>query len=103
MVPVVKHCIVEITSKKGPLLVGRAVDAYKLSDLQSYLNQFPASHYSQSGKEPLLFATVLLLSLQFRALVTFLAKDSSTRDYRTDAPHFAIALFHHKVSTEVAR
>ena len=44
------------------------LDAYHLSDLQQYLQQYPASHYSHNGKEPLLYAVVLLLSLQFRCV-----------------------------------
>lgn len=71
--------------------------AYTLSDLQSYLVQFPASHYSSNGREPLQYAIVLLLSLQFRAAVAFLAQDSTTKDYRIDAPHMAIALSHEQV------
>ena len=51
--------------------------AYTLSDLQSYLVQFPASHYSSSGREPLQYAT--------------------TKNYRVDAPHMAIALSHEQV------
>lgn len=73
--------------------------AYTLGDLQTYLQQFPAAHYSHNGRKPLLYATVLLLSLQFKAAVAFLAQDASTRDYRSDAVHLAIALIHHKVCT----
>lgn len=72
--------------------------AYTLADLQAYLGQFPAAHYSHGGREPLLYCTVLLLSLQFRAAVAFLAQDASARDYRVDAPHLAIALTHHQVT-----
>ena len=71
--------------------------AYTLADLQAYLGQFPAAHYSHGGREPLLYCTVLLLSLQFRAAVAFLAQDASARDYRVDAPHLAIALTHQQV------
>jgi hypothetical protein len=70
--------------------------AYALTDLQAYLQQFPASHYSAGGREPLLYATVLLLSLQFRAAVAFLARDGSARDFRADAVHLALALAHHQ-------
>ena len=42
------------------------VDGYSLGDLQAYLQQYPAAHYSHGGKEPLLYVVVLLLSLQFR-------------------------------------
>ena len=76
---------------------GRSGDAYRLSDLQQYIVHFPSSHYSQNGKEPLLYATVLVLSLQFKAAISFLAKDATTSSYRVDAPHFAIALHHHQV------
>jgi hypothetical protein len=50
-----------------------------------------------------MYATVLLLSLQFKALVGFLAKDSSSRAYRVDAPHIAIALLHHQVDLPYPR
>jgi hypothetical protein len=43
-------------------------------DLQEYLLKYPSSHYSKDGKEPLLYATVLLLSLQFRQAITYLTK-----------------------------
>ena len=76
---------------------GRLVERSKLAGVQSYLAQFPPSHYSQGGKEPLMYATVLLLSLQFRESVTFLAEDPTALSYRIDAPHFAIAFMHHKV------
>ena len=82
---------------------GRLVERFRLADLQSYLAQFPPSHYSQGGKEPLLYATVLLLSLQFRGVVAFLAKDPTARSYRLDAPHFAIAFMHHKVRARPCR
>ncbi len=45
-----------------------------------------------AGKEPLLYVMVLLLSLQLRECVAFLARDPSTRAYRADAVHLALAL-----------
>uniref|UniRef100_A0A061SE68 Nuclear pore protein n=1 Tax=Tetraselmis sp. GSL018 TaxID=582737 RepID=A0A061SE68_9CHLO len=72
--------------------------AYTLSDLQQYLGKYPASHYSKDGKEPLLYAVVLLLSLQFRQAVSFLAKDPSTHAHRIDAIHIAAALVHHDLA-----
>lgn len=80
------------------MFAGRSGDAYKLSDLQHYIVHFPSSHYSQNGKEPLLYATVLLLSLQFKAAIAFLAKDATAGSYRVDGPHLAIALLHHQAS-----
>ena len=49
------------------------------------------------GQEPLLYLTVLLLSLQFGAAVAFIARDPSTKPYRLDAVHLAIALLHHQL------
>ncbi|KAL4437959.1 hypothetical protein ABPG77_004180 [Micractinium sp. CCAP 211/92] len=73
------------------------LDCYLLSDLQNYLQQYPASHYSHNGKEPLLYVVVLLLSLQFRGAVAFLAREAATRDYRLDAVHLAICLQYYGV------
>ena len=47
---------------------------------------------SGQGKEPLLYVTVLLLSLQFHEALRFLWKDETTRMYRVDAVHLAIAM-----------
>ena len=76
--------------------------AFTLGDLQAYLLQFPASHYASGGREPLQYAMVLALSLQFRAAVAFLAQDAMTKDYRVDAPHIAIALSHEQVCIAAA-
>lgn len=72
----------------------------RLSDLQEYLSdpKWGAEHYSHGGREPLLYVTVLLLSLQFHRAVAFLAKHRLTDAFRVDAPHFAIALLAHEVS-----
>ena len=56
----------------GP--TGGAADPYTLADLQCYLNQFKPAHYSHGGREPLLYAVVLLLSVQPRGLLAFLAQ-----------------------------
>ena len=55
-------------------------------------------HYSAQGREPLLYAIVLLLTLQPRTAVAFLARHASTGSFRVDAVHLAIALVHHQVS-----
>lgn len=47
---------------------------------------------SKNNTEPLLYATVLLLSCQLGALVRYLWRDESTRVYRVDAVHLALAL-----------
>jgi hypothetical protein len=61
-------------------------------ELQGELSRWPATYYSKGGKEPLLYGTVLLLSLQFRAALHFLHKDDMARALRGDAVHLAIAL-----------
>jgi hypothetical protein len=45
----------------------------------------------------MLYVVVLLLSLQFRSAIAFLAKDPSAIDFRVEAPHLAIAAYHAKV------
>ena len=98
--------VTAVCSRKRPTCVrrsciraaGRLVERFKLADLQSYLTQFPPSH-SQDGKEPLLYAALLLLGLQFQGLVSFLAEDPTACSYRVDAPLFAIAFVHHQVCT----
>ncbi|KAK9828502.1 hypothetical protein WJX72_000423 [[Myrmecia] bisecta] len=75
---------------------GMPGEVYTLTDLQTYLTQYPDTHYSHGGREPLLYVMVLLYSLQFRGAVTFLAKHASAKTYRVDAVHLAIALQHHQ-------
>eukprot|EP00798_Chlamydomonas_sp_ICE-L_P020446 gene20446-27235_t len=68
------------------------VAPYTLQNMHADLSRWPASYYSKQGKEPLLYITVLLLSLQFQSALRFLWKDETTRQYRVDAVHLAIAL-----------
>jgi len=82
-------------------------DSYTLPTLQSHISRFGAAHFSAGGRDPFLYAAVLLLSAQPKAAVAFLAKDplarggsggqglnssSSTAGGRSDAPHLAAAL-----------
>ncbi|KAI8465435.1 MAG: Nup93/Nic96-domain-containing protein [Monoraphidium minutum] len=76
----------------SPGSAGSGAPAYRLSDLQAELNRWPAKYYSREGAEPLLYATVLLLSAQFRAALRFMATDDSAKGLRPDAVHVAIAL-----------
>jgi hypothetical protein len=82
---------------------GGAADAYTLADLQGYLNQFAPAHYSHAGREPLLYAVVLLLSAQPRGLLAYLAHDKAAAEYRLDAVHLAVALAHHQARQQEAR
>lgn len=70
------------------------LEAFTLADLQKYLLQYPPSHFSHGGREPLLYAVVLLLSLQAAAAVAFLARDPSAKDFRLDAVHLGACLWH---------
>jgi nuclear pore complex protein Nup93 len=70
-----------------------SLETYSLSDLQRYLAQYPPSHFSHGGREPLLYAVVLLLSCQGAAAVAFLARDPSAGDYRLDAVHLGACLW----------
>ena len=58
------------------------VTPYSISDMQADLGKWGSSYYSKQGKEPLLYVTVLLLSLQLHAALHFLWKDDTTRAYR---------------------
>jgi nuclear pore complex protein Nup93 len=66
--------------------------AYTLAALQAELNRWGPKYYSKDGKEPLLFLTVLLLSLQFKRGLAFLLKSDMAKAYRLDGIHLAIAL-----------
>ena len=66
--------------------------AYSLSALQTELNRWGARYYSKDGREPLLYLTVLLLSLQFRRGLAFLLRADMAKPYRLDGVHMAVAL-----------
>ena len=40
--------------------------AYTLSALQAELNRWDSKYYTSNGKDPLVYLTVLLLSLQYK-------------------------------------
>ena len=65
---------------------------YSLAELQSYLSRFPASHYAKGGREPLLAATVLVLSLRLGGACSFLAGDALAEGHAVDGAHLACAL-----------
>lgn len=75
----------------GPMPLAGPVP-YTLRELQGEINRWPPQYYSKEGKEPLLYLTVLLLSLQFAAAVRFLCKDKETKAYRIDGVHLAAVL-----------
>lgn len=73
---------------------GAPLPGYSVGDLQTEINRCNSSYYSKGGKEPLLYATVLLLTFQFRKVLDFLWKDEGCQAYRIDAVHLAITLQH---------
>lgn len=69
---------------------------YTLADFQSQINQYSSDHYSKGGQEPLLYAAVLLMSLQAEKAVEYLATNPKTHEFRVDAVHFAICFWYHR-------
>ncbi|KFM27199.1 Uncharacterized protein F751_4469 [Auxenochlorella protothecoides] len=67
-------------------------EVYGLRDLQQYLQQYPSSHYSHAGREPLQYVLVLVLTQQWTEAAAYLAQDPAARDLRVDAVYFCVAL-----------
>jgi nuclear pore complex protein Nup93 len=76
----------------GAPAAASALVPYTLADLQAYLARFEPAHYAKGGREPLLAATVLVLSLRFAAALSFLAEDPLAEGYAIDGVHVAAAL-----------
>jgi hypothetical protein len=70
-----------------------ARDAGSVTSLQETICQSKPEHYSRDGARPLLYASVLALSLQYKRLLLFLHKDRSTSGLRDLAPMLACALY----------
>ncbi|GMH40383.1 hypothetical protein BSKO_08287 [Bryopsis sp. KO-2023] len=71
--------------------------SFNLNKLQKRIREFSGSFYSREGKAPMMYALVLLASLQFKAAIQFLAQDSMAESYRSEAVHMALVLYHHKM------
>ncbi|KAK9290676.1 hypothetical protein L1049_008850 [Liquidambar formosana] len=65
---------------------------YSLDDLRVYLNKFEPSYYTKSGKDPLVYPYVLLLSIQLPPAVLYLSKETGDGGYGIDAAHISIVL-----------
>jgi hypothetical protein len=64
-----------------------AAGSFCIVDLQAYLRQFPSKHYSCEGRDPLMYVSVLLLSLQFKAALHYMLNDPAAAAYRVcDVP-----------------
>ncbi|XP_021844204.1 nuclear pore complex protein NUP93A-like [Spinacia oleracea] len=74
---------------------------YTLDDLQTYLNKFEPSYYTKSGKDPLMYPYVLLLSIQLLPAVIYLSKEMG-EGFNIDAVHIAITFADHGVFSEGA-
>ncbi|XP_061354767.1 nuclear pore complex protein NUP93A-like isoform X1 [Gastrolobium bilobum] len=73
---------------------------YSLDDLQNYLNKFEPSYYTKSGKDPLVYPYILLLSIQLLPAVLYLSKEKGDEGYNIDAAHLSIVLADHGVLSE---
>lgn len=72
---------------------------YTLEDLQTYLNKFEPSYYTKSGKDPLMYPYVLLLSVQLLPSVIYLSKEMG-EGFNIDAVHIAITCADYGVFSE---
>ena len=68
-------------------------EPHRLAELQQQLAQYPANYYTRDGKEPLLYAILLLLTLQFEAVVQYLATYTPSNMHGESNP-FAIEAVH---------
>jgi hypothetical protein len=84
-------------SKRLGSIGSSRLELYTLADFQAQINQYSAAHYSKGGQEPLLYAAVLLMSLQTEKAVEYLATNKSTHEFRIDSIHFAICMWYHRV------
>ncbi|KAG0496635.1 hypothetical protein HPP92_001177 [Vanilla planifolia] len=73
---------------------------YTLEDLQGYLNKFEPAYYTKSGKDPLVYPYVLLLSIQLLPAVLYLSKEIGDEGHNVDAVHISIVLADHGVISE---
>lgn len=76
---------------------------YSLDDLQTYLNKFEPSYYTKSGKDPLVYPYILLLSIQLLPAVLYMSKETGDEGYNVDAAHLSIVLADHEILSEGAR
>lgn len=68
-------------------------EPHRLAELQQQLAQYPANYYTRDGKEPLLYAILLLLTLQFEACIQYLATYTPSNLHGDNFP-FAIEAVH---------
>ncbi|KAJ8900130.1 hypothetical protein K2173_024246 [Erythroxylum novogranatense] len=90
----------DVPNGTSPVNLHEGSSPYSLEDLQVYLNKFEPSYYTKSGKDPLVYPYVLLLSIQLLPAALYLAKEPTDEGCDIDAVHLSIALADHGVLSE---
>ncbi|XWS56299.1 hypothetical protein CRYUN_Cryun09bG0074000 [Craigia yunnanensis] len=92
----------DVPGRTSSVILNEGLVPYALDDLQSYLNKFEPSYYTKSGKDPLVYPYVLLLSIQLMPAISYLSKEAGDEGYNIDAAHIAIVLADNGVLSEGA-
>lgn len=92
----------DIPGGTSSVILNEGLVPYSLDDLQAYLNKFEPSYYTKSGKDPLVYPYVLLLSIQLIPAVSYLSKEAGDEGYNIDAAQIAIVLADNGVLSEDA-
>ncbi|XVF75760.1 hypothetical protein PTKIN_Ptkin13bG0213100 [Pterospermum kingtungense] len=92
----------DVPGGTSSVVMNEGLVPYSLDDLQSYLNKFEPSYYTKSGKDPLVYPYVLLLSIQLIPAISYLSKEAGDEGYNIDAAHIAIVLADNGVLSEGA-
>ncbi|KAG0501121.1 hypothetical protein HPP92_001193 [Vanilla planifolia] len=90
----------ECPSGSSSVVLTDGLIPYTLEDLQGYLNKFEPAYYTKSGKDPLVYPYVLLLSIQLLPAVLYLSKEIGDEGHNVDAVHISIVLADHGVISE---
>lgn len=90
----------EYSSASSSNVASEGLVPYMLEDLQNYLNKFEPSYYTKSGKDPLVYPYILLLSIQSLPAILYLSKEVGEEGYHVDAVHISITLADHGILPE---
>lgn len=83
-----------ISESEDPIPPGFTSNDYSLSKLQNLLIEYGPDHFTKSGKNPLLYFQVLLMSQQFEKAIEYLC---SVDGFTVESLHFAICLYYYGV------
>lgn len=92
----------DVPGGTSSVIMNEGLIPYSLDDLQAYLNKFEPSYYTKSGKDPLVYPYILLLSIQLIPAISYLSKEAGDEGYNVDAAHIAIVLADNGVLSEGA-